>query len=89
MDAIMNVINGISSEMWIGFGALVGSFVGCMITFWVAEGVGFREGTRHMQKHYEEMASRKRQPEITEMPAPTEMVEAETELKTKPVLEID
>lgn len=88
MDAIMNVMNGISSEVWIGIGAGVGSFIGCVITFWVAEGVGFREGTRHMQKHYEEMASRKRQPEITEMPAPTEEVEAETEpeKKTEPVL---
>ena len=54
MDAIMNAIST-DSAIWVGIGAVLGGCIGAVITFWVAEGRGFREGILRQQKHYEEI----------------------------------
>ncbi len=55
-----------------GIGAVIGGFTGSVITYWVAERIGFREGTMRMQKHYKKT---QRELETTEMPAPNEEIE--------------
>lgn len=81
MDAIMNAIS-IDSTTWIGIGAVMGGCFGAIITFWVAEGIGFRQGVLVTQKHHEVLAAQKHGPEQeltegpTEIPAPKENIEA-------------
>lgn len=85
MDAIINAMNSTPVGI-VMIESLVAGFIGGIVIFWVAKGVGFEEGTTQMQKHYEQMSVHKQESDTTEMPAPTEEVAAETAETVETVL---
>ena len=51
-------ITGISSNLYVWIsGVALGGFIGAIITFLIAEGRGFREGTIRMQLHHEKLST--------------------------------
>lgn len=92
MDSFWNAI-ATDNAAWMGIGSVLGGFVGAVMTFWVAEGKGFREGVVLQQKHHEEIlriqngqgSSTPNEQERNEVtPAPEEIVEADEAVEVVP-----
>lgn len=72
----MNAIS-MDSATWAGIGVVIGGFFGAIITFWVAEGIGFRQGVMLTQKHHETLVAQKHEPKQEPEPDSKEETPAE------------